>query len=194
MEMRLRRSIFRFFCLCVLLTVFPVRALAEAEGEQIPGAPPEMFSAGTIAVDLMLTGFSADKYSMTEEGSSIDMIKLEGGIGAFFMKSSLLEGIFHFSDAEDIRIIHLGADYSFLPPVGRRGHLDLGGGLGLLVRSADYGTDGNGLRLGAHFGIGTLVKNRFSLGIQGYYTLDLIDDQTWNWFGLRIRVLFFFPR
>ena len=59
-----------------------------------------------------------------------------------------------------------------------------------------YDHDDNkvGLRLGAHFGVGILIKDRLSLGIQGYCASDMVEDDSNNKIGLRLRVLAFFPR
>ena len=157
-----------------------------------------LFSPGTIAVDLMLSGMSMSSFSMSDcQGDcSVSILDLGIGLGAFPAKSLLIQGIINLNVLEDTHIYHVGAGFSLLPSISERAHLDLGGEVGLEGISDEGFSDesGEGLFAGAHLGIGTLIKERLSLGIQAYYSFQSYDQGSRNWLGLRIRILVFFPR
>lgn len=195
-EKRLPTIPITVFCSFLVLICTPLVARAEdGQGERPPGTK-EVFSRGTVACDLIMSGVSIDTLSARDCSGdcSSSWVNLGAGVGGFLNRILLLEGIFRWFDWEYVRSINIGTDISILPRLSQRAHLDVGGEVGMLAMLHDHGDDKVGVRFGAHFGVGGLIKDRLSLGVQGYYGRDMVEDATRDKFGLRLRILAFFPR
>jgi len=206
--MRMKKQITALLFLALAIVLAGPGYMRAEENQENRHSLGEAMAPGTISLSMLLSDFEISWLYAEERGyeESFKIFRMGAGVGFFPVRYVLVEGLFRFCSSSLIGFewSDLGIGISGFPPLGNKVFADLGAEWvwrNWSVDDYEYEYEPvNQHELGGHLGLGFLVTGRLSLGSQIYYkrilvesdNYDASDDQ--NWFGMRFRLLVFFPR